>query len=174
MAWRIVEGVRGNRSAVMLETGDEFGAGVEALFRDEYEPMHRLAYAISGSDSWAEEVVQDAFLAVADRWASLENPGGYLRVSVVNGAQKKLRGDVTRRRTENRLISGLRAEVTTESPYLVDVVDSLPERERLVVVLIYHAEMNSTEIGEAMGCPAATVRSLRKRALERLAKVVER
>ena len=45
----------------METSSDAVDAGVSALFRAEYEPMYRLAYVISGSDTWAEEIVQDAF-----------------------------------------------------------------------------------------------------------------
>ena len=71
------------------------------------------------------------------------------------------------------MVAEIRDEATPASPYLLDVVDALPERQRLVVVLTYYADMNSTEIGEVMDCPAATVRSLRKRALAALGEVVE-
>jgi DNA-directed RNA polymerase specialized sigma24 family protein len=62
---------------------------VEELFRRESDTMPRLAYAMLGADGDAEEAVQEAFLGVAARWDKLENPGGYLRVSVLNGARKR-------------------------------------------------------------------------------------
>ena len=51
--------------------------------------MFSLALAMLGNGSDADDVVQDAFVVAASRWETLENPGGYLRVSVVNGAAKE-------------------------------------------------------------------------------------
>jgi len=148
-------------------------SGVEALFRVEYRPMHVLAFTILESDSSAEEVVQEAFLAVADRWASLENPGGYLRVSVVNGARKMLRTQASRSRTEHRAAAESHAGEAASGTYLLDVLSELPERQQIAVVLTYYAGLNSGEASEYMDCPAATVRSLVRRALKSMAEVVE-
>ncbi len=155
--------------------GAELDRGIEALFRSEYEPMYRLAYTIVRSDAAAEEIVQDAFLAVADRWGSVENQGGYLRVSVVNGARSRLRTRGSHEQAERRIAAEARTAVSSgDVPYLLDVVDALPERQRLAVMLTYYAQLNSTEVGDVMDCPPGSVRSLVHRALERLAEVVER
>ena len=77
--------------------------GVEELFRREYESMHRLAYTLLGSDGDAEEAVQEAFLGVAARWDELANPGGYLRVSVVNGTRKRMRSQNRRTKAETTM-----------------------------------------------------------------------
>ena len=69
-----------------------------SLFREEYEGLVRLAFLMLSDPADAEEVVQDAFVAVARRWDEVERPGAYLRTSVVNGCRSKLR----RRRTARR------------------------------------------------------------------------
>lgn len=51
----------------------------------------RLAYLITGRVDVAQEVVQDAFLAVVQRWPSIEHPRAYLRTAVVNKARDHLR-----------------------------------------------------------------------------------
>lgn len=48
-------------------------------------PMARLAFVLTGSSSFADEIVQEAFLKVHVNWSSIDNPGGYLRTAVVNG-----------------------------------------------------------------------------------------
>jgi len=146
--------------------------GLEGLFEAEYEPMYRLAFAMLSSDRDAEEAVQDAFAAVASRWDSIDNPGGYLRVSVVNGARKCLRSRSRRSGAE----ASLRVTANEASPdagdHLLDLVDELPDRQRAAVVLTYYSGLNSTEVGELLDCPAATVRSLIHRALTQLRKEV--
>lgn len=65
--------------------------GLSALFVAEREAMLRMATLMTGSVSSAEEVVQDAFAVVGEKWVSLERPGGYLRTCVVNGCVQLLR-----------------------------------------------------------------------------------
>jgi RNA polymerase sigma factor (sigma-70 family) len=147
---------------------------VRKLFDAEYQPMYRLAFTMLASDAAAEDVVQEAFLAVAARWASLTNPGGYLRTTVVNGARKRWRSESSRALAEGRAALTERYDAPDGGYDLLHAVDRLPERQRLAVILTYYAELNSTEVSEIMGCEAVTVRSLVRRALEQLAKVVER
>jgi len=45
--------------------------------------MFRLAVALLGGDADADEVVQEAFVAVNHRWGSLDTPGAYLRMTVI-------------------------------------------------------------------------------------------
>ncbi len=149
-------------------------SGVERLYRREFEPMYRLAFAMLGSDADADEVVQDAFVGVARKWRSLESPGGYLRVSVINGVRKKMRSQSRR----DQAVASLSVVVPDAAPsggeYLLDALGELPERQRVAVVLTYFSGLRSSEVGELMECPAATVRSLLHRALEQLREVMDR
>jgi RNA polymerase sigma factor (sigma-70 family) len=172
MVCGIVVGVRVKRGAeATIAPASHAPVGLNALFDAEYEPMYRLAFAMLGSDRDAEEVVQDAFLAVAGRWDSVDNPGGYLRVIVVNGARKQMRTRIRRTQAETKLRTTGSEEPDTET-YLLDVLDGLPDRQRVAVVLTYYSGLNSAEVGELLDCPAATVRSLVHRALEQLRKEV--
>jgi RNA polymerase sigma factor (sigma-70 family) len=159
-----MRGRTGDRSRV---ADQGVGFDLEGVFRREYEPMHRLAFSLLRSDAEAEEVVQDAFLAIARRRDSIENLGGYLRTTVVNGARKRL----ARRRVHD-VLDEQASQVGTAGgsafDHLVDLVDHLRERERVAVVLRYYAGWNATEIGEALDCPAGTVRSMLHRALQEL------
>lgn len=136
--------------------------------------MFRLAVALLGGDADADEVVQEAFVAVHHRWGSLEAPGAYLRVTVINGARKRLRERRNRQGAVEKL-STLSLQVAPgPRPYLSDALDRLPERQRTAVVLRYYAGLNASEIGEVLECPAGTVRSLLHRALKELERVLER
>jgi DNA-directed RNA polymerase specialized sigma24 family protein len=146
---------------------------IEALFRREYEEMFRLAVALLGVGADADEVVQEAFLVVHRRWGTLDHPGGYLRVTVINGARKRLR-DLRNRQTAIAKLSMLSPQVVPgPGPYLSDALGLLPEREHTAVVLRYYAGLNASEIGELLECPAGTVRSLLHRALRELERMLE-
>lgn len=148
-------------------------AGIEALFEREYKPMFRLALAMLGNGSDADDVVQEAFVTVASRWETLVNPGGYLRVSVVNGARKKMRSRIRRSSAETLMQAHAKIRPDGQHEYLLDVLDRLPERQRVAVVLTYYSGLDSRTVGQLMGCRPATVRSAVRHALDQLREVVE-
>ncbi len=146
-------------------------ARLEALYRDERGPMLALAVLIVGSRAHAEEIVHDAFATVGERWDTIENPGGYLRTTVVNGCRMALR----RRKLEHRHVDASNAPVDElDSPSeLVELrlaLDALSDRERAVVVLRYFTDVPDAEIASLLGCRIGTVRSLAHRALRTLRK----
>ena len=145
--------------------------GFEVLYQAEYAPMVWLARGLVDTTERAEEIVQDAFAKVFDRWIRLDEPGGYLRIMVVNGARSELRKRQVRRRV------GLerRAEVAPgHGDYLMDALDKLPSKRRTALVLRFYADMSEKEIGEAMGVRPGTVKSMVSRGLAEVRTVIER
>lgn len=151
-------------------TPNHADSGFSSLFETERLPMLRMATLMIGSAAMAEEVVQDAFASVSQRWDDLERPGGYLRTSVVNGCAQVLR----RRATEDWANQHVRKEATTDLPTrlveLRDALDSLNERQRIVVVLRYFVDITDQEIAQILGVRPSTVRSLAHRAFSVLRK----
>ncbi len=125
--------------------------------------MLRLAALLTGSVVDAEDVVQDAFVAVHERWDRLERPGAYLRTTVVNGCRMALR----HRKVEERHRDGRDVEISAELPAhmveLRDAVSRLNYRQRVVVLLRYFVDVPDEEIAEVLGCRLSTVRSLAHR-----------
>ncbi len=138
------------------------------LYEREHVPMVRLACLLVGSRWVAEEIVHDAFVVVGERWTTLDNPGGYLRSTVVNGCRMALR----RRRIEHRHTSADAAtiEAPAELVELQSALDRLSERQRAAVVLRYFVDLPDSEIAELLGCRVATVRSIVHRSLRILRK----
>jgi RNA polymerase sigma factor (sigma-70 family) len=138
------------------------------LYERERAPMIHLACLLVGSRSVAEEIVQDAFVVVGERWAVLEKPGGYLRSTVVNGCRMALR----RRVTERRYAYGPSETIDapTELIELRSALDQLSERGRAAIVLRYFVDLPDAEIAELLGCRVATVRSIVRRSLLTLRK----
>ena len=141
----------------------------ERLFVAERMPMVRLAALLVGSRAVAEEVVQDAFASVSERWDGLDRPGGYLRTAVVNGCAQVLR----RRSVEDRH-RPVTLEIPDEIPErLIDLrsaLDRLSNRQRIVVVLRYFVDVPDDEIARTLDVRPSTVRSLARRALAVLRK----
>lgn len=145
-------------------------ASFDDLYRAEYEPMVRLARGLVDGQEVAEEIVQDAFAKVFDRWSRLDQPGAYLRTSVVNGSRSELRKREVRRRI------GLRPLLIPspgERDYLLDALDQLSARQKTVLILKFYADMSEKEIAQAMGMRPGTVKSATSRGLAELRKVIE-
>ena len=135
-----------------------------------YRPMVRLAQALVDTSESAEEIVQDAFVKVYERWSRLDEPAGYLHTAVVNGARSELRKREVRRRV------GLRARPAVapgERDYLIDALDVLSPKQRTALVLRFFAQMSERETAEAMGVRPGTVKSLVSRGLTELRRVVQ-
>jgi RNA polymerase sigma factor (sigma-70 family) len=124
----------------------------------------------------AEDVVQDAFVALFRRWP-LDDPagaGGYLRVSVVNGARSAQRRVALRRRHRRaERDDGPPADAETlldeEHREVLAAVRRLPRRQREVLVLRYWSGLSEAEIAETLGVSRGTVKTCASRALAKLA-----
>ena len=88
----------GNDRMALSSFGDFYGL--------HYRPMVRLAQALVDTSECAEEIVQDAFAKVYERWDRLSEPGGYARIAVVNRARSELRKREVRRRVGLRVRPG--------------------------------------------------------------------
>ncbi len=130
----------------------------------------RLAYLITGRVDVAQEVVQDAFLAVAQKWPSIEHPRAYLRTAVANKARDHLRrAQLDRERTQPT------PEFVFDAPdELWDALERLGDRHRLAIVLRFYEDLPDDQIADIIGCRPATVRSLIHRGIAALRQEVTR
>lgn len=147
-------------------TADAF----EEFYRAEYLGMVRLAFGLVDTPEAAEEITQDAFAKVFEHWDRLENPGGYLRTTVVNGARSELR----RREVRRRIRPGRPRQIPAEQDYLLDALERLPTRRKTALVLRYYGGLSEREIAEAMGIRPGTVKSLLSGGLAQLREVIEK
>jgi len=69
-------------------------ASFEAFFEAEHERLFRALYLVTGNAQEAEELMQDAFVAVWERWdrvSAMDEPTGYLFRSAMNRFRSRLR-----------------------------------------------------------------------------------
>ena len=144
--------------------------GFDAVFAAEYVALVRLATAMCGDVGIAEEVTQEAFTSAWRRWSQLDRPGAYLRRSVANGAIDASRrtGRGERRDRDLRVVTATVAAPPTDP--LWDVLDALPDRQRVAVVLRFYADLTVPEIADVVERPLNTVKSDLRRALAALQK----
>lgn len=157
-------------------------ASLARLFEDQYEPLRRLAFFILGDAAHAEEMVMDVFARALTRWSlfrNVEDPIPYLRRSVVNACRSKARRNLLEQRfafrsrkrdeTDEAAAVDLRGEMLD----LWNALSTLPERQRICVVLRYVEDLPEADIARLMDAPIGTVKSLLSRARSRLAQALD-
>lgn len=148
-------------------TVDDPGARFSDFYRREYGPAVRLAWLLTGSQSAAEDVVQDAMTAMYRSFERIESPRAYLRRSVVNSIRSHRRNEHRRAQRLSMLGSEGSAPAAADAE-LLDAIGRLPYRQRVVIVARYWGDWSEVEIAQALDCRPGTVKSLASRALKRL------
>ncbi|MEZ6194603.1 MAG: sigma-70 family RNA polymerase sigma factor [Planctomycetota bacterium] len=145
----------------------------DELLRDD-ELLRRSARRWNGSESDAEDVLQDVWLAVLQEPEPRRRDLAWMRTLVRNlsvnrfrseEARRRREGDVARRRRERDGEDGHRAALRVR---MLEAVLSLPEPFRRAVLLRHLGDMSPGEIANYTGTPVATVRTQIHRGLERL------
>ena len=154
--------------SVDLTTGITF----DAVYAAEFVGVTRLAFLLVRSQVVAEELAQDAFLRLYERYDSVEKPAGFLRTAVVRLALTWLsRADMERDR-----FATVGVARPVDAPELDETWQALgrlrPDR-RAVLVLRFYEQLRHPEIADLLGCSPATVRSRTRRALQDLRKELE-
>jgi RNA polymerase sigma-70 factor (sigma-E family) len=136
----------------------------------------RLAILLVDDLASAEDVVHDAFAALASRRAALREPAaalGYLRTSVVNGSRSALRRRRTARAYSPPHEPDLEAPehqavLAEEHREVLAALGTLPPRQREVLVLRYWSDLSEADIATSLGISRGTVKSTASRALDAL------
>jgi RNA polymerase sigma factor (sigma-70 family) len=133
----------------------------EDLFADQHERLYRAIYLIVGNSHEAEELMQDAFVHVLERWDRIDNPAGYLYRSAFNSTCSRFRR--LKLAAKRNLIPGRPEDpfaVADLRDQMVRALRALPERQRAALVLLDLLDYRSEDAAEVLGVTAATVRSL--------------
>ena len=130
--------------------------GFESLYRAELRGQVQRAALLLGSATSANDVVHDAFIAVFQRWDSLEDPGPYLNRCVLNGCRDLLRRQRGAPSEARPTFVGDRADDVA----VWDGLALLPFRQRAAIVMRYWQGLEELEIAHALGVRPGTVGSL--------------
>jgi RNA polymerase sigma factor (sigma-70 family) len=135
-----------------------------AFFADEHRRLFKALYFVTGNRADAQELMQEAFLTLWERWDTIEridDPTGYLFRVALNGSRMRARAA---RRAARRLVT------VDESYDPFDEVDlredvrrmlrSLTPRQRAALVLLDQYGYGSEDAAEIMRIRPSTVRAL--------------
>jgi RNA polymerase sigma-70 factor (ECF subfamily) len=125
-----------------------------------------------------EDCEQEVFARVW-RKAALFEPGRgsaaswLLTVARRTAANQKLASDVPVP-TDELLVGAGRDEAAVDVFWLDAALARLPERERHVIELAYYSDMSETTIAKRLGVPLGSVKSWKRRGLNRLATLLDK
>jgi RNA polymerase sigma-70 factor (sigma-E family) len=157
------------------------GIDIHALYTAHWRYLVRLAVLLVDDRASAEDVVQDAFVALHKRQATLRDPDaalGYLRASVVNLSRSVLR----KRQVARRHLKVAEPEAGAPADHDVLLRDehraalaavrALPRHQREVLILRYWSGLSEREIAQTLGIAPGSVKSAASRGLATLQRVL--
>lgn len=140
----------------------------ETFFDAERVRLLGALIVMTGNRAEAEELLQDAFLKVWERWdrvSAMENPVGYLYRTALNLHRRRVRRASAAMRKAFNLLPDIDelAGVDTRDE-AVRLLGRLTPRERAAIVITAYLGYSTEEAGRLMGIHANTVRVLTGRA----------
>jgi RNA polymerase sigma-70 factor (ECF subfamily) len=140
----------------------------EEFFEVQRSRLFGMLTLVTGNRFEAEEIMQDAFLRVWERWdrvSAMQEPGGYLYLTAMNVFRSRYRRAALALRRTAAVAPTEDALATVEDRDLVvRALRGLSPRQRAAIVLTVYAGFTSEEAGRALGMQAGTVRTLATRA----------
>lgn len=139
--------------------------------------LTRYATALAGDPDTGADVLQDVLLKAQQRWSRIvasDAPEAYVRKMIINELISTHRRIVARLRRERAQLPTSvddRSDQLAEREALVQLIQALPTRQRIVIVLRYLEDMADSDIAALLGCSLGTVRSQASRALATLRRV---
>ena len=148
--------------------------GVESLYVRTCPRLIGLLTAMGGSRSDAEEIAQDAYVALLKHWdrvQSYEDPEAWVRTVAIRKLISRHRRYSVQRVGMSRLVAGYEPATKDLSPEGVDLaraLSELPLKLRTVVLLHYVLDHSVEQISAQLSLPVGTVKSRLARARARL------
>lgn len=144
---------------------------LEQLYAAHYAGLVRLAVLLLRDQGLAEDVVQDSFVAVHQRWDRVEpaKAPAYLRQTVVNRSRSALRHrGVAERHRPDPAPHGVPADhgvlQAERRAAVLDALAALPTRQREVIVLRHYLDLSEADIAATLGISRGAVKSHASRA----------
>jgi len=161
--------------------GRDAGRALTALYSLHYRSLVKLAALLVADTAAAEEIVQDAFIAMHTAWRKLPDTDralSYLRQSVVNRSRSVQRhraavGKIAPKPAPDMPAAEQGTTIQLERSAFASALRSLPPRQREALVLRYYAGLSEAQIASAMGISTGAANSHTARAVASLRAALE-
>jgi RNA polymerase sigma-70 factor (ECF subfamily) len=144
------------------EAATQVGPDFEAFFRDEHDRLYQSLFLVTCDRGEAEDLAQESLARAYERWdriRSMESPAGYVYRMAFNLYRNRLRWRRVRSRrpvvAEPPVDPAAVAEARDE---VRRALGSLPNTQRVALVLVEWLEMTADEAGAVLGIEGASVR----------------
>ncbi len=172
---------RAEDAALLVRISAQDERAIEALHARYSGPLYSLAYQVTGGDRFAQDVVQEVFVAVWKNAGRFDPTRGSLSSWLFSLARHKAI-DLVRKEANVRRHT---ADVDLELEEAADDVDQeawlrvrrdavraaiaeLPEAQRTAVEMAFFGGLTHVEVSEALGIPLGTAKTRIRTALLRL------
>jgi RNA polymerase sigma-70 factor, ECF subfamily len=151
-------------------------AGFDDFYYATVTGIIRQVYALTGDLADAQDIAQETFARAWQRWSSVsmcDSPEAWVRRVATNLAVSRWRRSRTAMTASRRLaVSAHVPEVSADNVALVAGLRALPERQRIVLVLYYLADLPVQQVAAELNCSVGSVKSLLARGRVALAAAV--
>jgi RNA polymerase sigma-70 factor (ECF subfamily) len=133
----------------------------DAFFNQEYTPLLRLLFAMTGNLTEAEELAQEAMTRAFERWgriSGIESPAGYVYRMAVNLNRSRLRHLRLRFAKQGQIRHPLQTQPEVVGS-LVAALGGLPRGQREALLLVEWLGLDAVEAGRILRISASSVRS---------------
>lgn len=156
-------------AGAVMTAGAPGAAAAPPLTRDEaarilwnlhYAPLAGWCAALVGDRDAAHDIASEAFVRLLSRWITVHDPKGYLYVTATNLVRDRWRREQRDRSLRRRLEQVSPTTTPATDPWLRDLVERLPDRMRVPVLLHYYADLSVADVARALHRPEGTVKRL--------------
>ena len=134
------------------------GEAFAELYRSQFGPLSGYAKSLVGDSGAAVDIAQEAFTRLLARWRSVRDPRAWLFYVATNLTRDHWRSVIRDRDLTERAGSNLGHASTAPDPWLRDLVERLPERQRQAILLHYYADIPIEQIAHLLHVPVGTVK----------------
>ena len=155
-------------SSEVLTTGTAVALGFEEFFEAQRVRLARALYLVTGSAAEADELAQEAFVRVYERWdrvGRMASPEGYLFRTAMNLHRNRLRWLTSRaRQLVEPAAAADPADVVAHRDSIDRAFASLPVGQRRAVVLVEWLGMSQEEAAKTLQIKPGSLRARLSRA----------
>jgi RNA polymerase sigma-70 factor (sigma-E family) len=151
------------------------GEDFERYVAARYPALVTFAYAMTFDRHDAEDLAQTALLAALPRWASIETPDAYLRMTVARLVYRRsrLRKREVLVHVPPEIVLADATDTVGARQAILTQLGRLPARQRAVLVLRYLDDASDADIAAALGISLGAVRSQASRGLDKLRLLID-
>ena len=145
------------------------------LYSTVYKDLYKFALCMMRNEQDAEDAVSEAVISAYENIKKLRKEDAFkswIFQITANVCKRKLKES---RRNEVELVEEIKGpEANTELKMdIQNAMKELDEEERYIIALSAFAGYNSTEIGEILHMNSNTIRSKRKRAIDKMSEMLK-